>query len=237
MSRQFDVRMPHHGEHQYDELDDDPKCAFQPARHPNACERPSSQHERYLTRALRPNYCVPSTASRSMILLTPRRHYLAGTPRLTAPFRVPSRYLAGAEPNVPAGFVLVPKAVYELRGAAAEDAAYTHNSAGHQRVEHRRSARARRPVCRCRRLCCMRSWRRRPGCRRRTRRPDSSARRTARWCPRRSRWRRACYSGLHRQTCAHCAHAWRCARIARGHYNFLNTSPRLQGASYCLTLP
>ena len=77
----------------------------------------------------------------------------------------------------------------------------------------------------------------RPGCRRRTRRPDSSARRTARWCPRRSRWRRACYSGLHRQTCAHCAHAWRCARIARGHYNFLNTSPRLQGASYCLTLP
>ena len=113
MSRQIDVHMPHDGEHQYDELDDDPKCAFQPARHPNACERPSSQHERYLTRALRPNYCVPSTASRFMILFTPRGHYLAGTPRLTAPFRVPSRYLAGAEPNVPAGFVLVPKAVYE----------------------------------------------------------------------------------------------------------------------------
>ena len=113
MSRQIDVHMPHDGEHQYDELDDDPKCDFQPARHPNACERPSSQHERYLTRALRPNYCVPSTASRSMILFTPSGHYLAGTPRLTAPFRVPSRYLAGAEPNVPAGFVLVPKAVYE----------------------------------------------------------------------------------------------------------------------------
>ena len=113
MSRQIDVHMPHDGEHQYDELDDDPKCAFQPARHPNACKRPSSQHERYLTRALRPNYCVPSTASRSMILFTPSGHYLAGTPRLTAPFRVPSRYLAGAEPNVPAGFVLVPKAVYE----------------------------------------------------------------------------------------------------------------------------
>ena len=48
MSRQIDVHMPHDGGHQYDELDDDPKCAFQPARHPNACERPSSQHERYL---------------------------------------------------------------------------------------------------------------------------------------------------------------------------------------------
>ena len=33
--------MVHDGEHQYDELDDDPKCTFQPARHPNACESQS----------------------------------------------------------------------------------------------------------------------------------------------------------------------------------------------------
>ena len=51
MSHQIDVHMVHDGEHQYDELDDDPKCTFQPARHPNACERPSSQHERYLINA------------------------------------------------------------------------------------------------------------------------------------------------------------------------------------------
>ena len=70
MSRQIDVHVPHDGEHHYDELDDDPKCAFQPARHPNACERPSSQHERYLT--LQTQLLVPSTASLSMILLQNR---------------------------------------------------------------------------------------------------------------------------------------------------------------------
>ena len=82
----------------------------------------------------------------------------------------------------------------------------------------------------------------RPGCRRRTRRPDSSAWRWLGRCrcsshPIRSHCVHPSSRGLHRQTCAHCAHAWRCARIARGHYNLLNTSPRLQGASYCLTLP
>ena len=61
MSRQIHVLMLHDGEQQHDELDDAPWYAFQPARHPNARERPSSQQEQYFSRALRPNYWVPST--------------------------------------------------------------------------------------------------------------------------------------------------------------------------------
>ena len=54
--RQIDVDMPHYGEHEHDELAANPKCAFQPARHPNARERTSIQHDAHFRRAMPHNF-------------------------------------------------------------------------------------------------------------------------------------------------------------------------------------
>ena len=54
--RQIDVDMPHYGEHEHDELAANPKCAFQPARHPNARERTSIQHVAHFRRAMPHNF-------------------------------------------------------------------------------------------------------------------------------------------------------------------------------------
>ena len=48
--------MPHNGKHEYDELAANPKCAFQPARHPNAREPTSIQHDAHFRRAMPHNF-------------------------------------------------------------------------------------------------------------------------------------------------------------------------------------
>ena len=66
--------MPHYGEHEHDELAANPKCAFQPARHPNARERTSIQHDAHFRRAMgdAPQLSVPAlrTAPEALAILT-----------------------------------------------------------------------------------------------------------------------------------------------------------------------